>query len=477
MVGESKVSVSMHPEFEPGRRTVIRLAAMAVVAPFALRGAAWAQIPTVAPVLTPEQAPLALKAMQDAGSHGLSAEAYVPATQDPASVTAALLRYARDIRTGRMREDDFPKLWGVRPAAYDPAPELAQAIADERLQSWLDNLPPPYSGYQQLRKGLAMYREIAAAGGWKPVPAGPAMAAGTTDSRVAALRARLAVEDAEVAASGPFDESLQMAVVRAQRRYGLKPDGAVSTATLAALNQTAGQRVAQIVANLERWRWLPARMPPTRVQANAAAAIVTLFKDDKPVLSMKAVSGRIGDETPMLVSAIHSVVLNPPWNVPASIANAELWPKERRSPGYLVSNGFRVIPTDDGGSRLQQSSEKSALGRFKFDFDNPYGVYLHDTPSRGAFDLYARQASHGCVRLEKAAELAKILLADDPAWSAEAVDAAIAKGSTVRARLSQPTPVFILYWTAFTGADGVMNFRADPYGWDRLLLQRIGAAA
>jgi murein L,D-transpeptidase YcbB/YkuD len=159
--------------------------------------------------------------------------------------------------------------------------------------------------------------------------------------------------------------------------------------------------------------------------------------------------------------------------VPSSIANEELWPKERRNPGYLARNGFRVISTEDGGKRLQQSSEQSALGRFKFDFDNPYGVYLHDTPSKATFDRFARQASHGCVRVEKPADLAKALLAGDPAWSPEAIDAAIEKGDTVRARLSEPVPVFILYWTAFAGADGQMNFRSDPYGWDRLLLQRV----
>ena len=161
--------------------------------------------------------------------------------------------------------------------------------------------------------------------------------------------------------------------------------------TIAYLNQPVGQRILQIVANMERWRWMPATMPSTRVQVNTGAAIVTLFRDDKPVMSMKAVSGRPGDETPMLTSAIHSVVINPPWNVPSGIAQRELWPKEKANPGYLARNGYRIIPVQGGQPRLQQASgDQSALGRFKFDFDNPFAVYLHDTPSKGGFDQIGR---------------------------------------------------------------------------------------
>ena len=113
----------------------------------------------------------------------------------------------------------------------------------------------------------------------------------------------------------------------------------------------------------------------------------------------------------MLTSMIHSVVINPPWNVPAGIAQRELWPKEKANPRYFAKHGYRIIPVQGGQPRLQQASgDQSALGRFKFDFDNPFAVYLHDTPSKGGFDLYARNASHGCVRVEKPRALAEALL-------------------------------------------------------------------
>ena len=168
---------------------------------------------------------------------------------------------------------------------------------------------------------------------------------------------------------------LLVAVRRAQRRYGLNPVGTVGSQTIAALNVPVSQRIRQIMANMERWRWLPQQLEAKRVQVNIAAAVLTVFEGDNPVLSMKAVTGRPGNETPMLVSSIHSVVLNPPWNVPSSIANKELWPKERANPGYLKRNGFKVI---DGTRLQQQAGDQSALGRFKFDFDNNFSVYLHD---------------------------------------------------------------------------------------------------
>lgn len=445
--------------------------------------------PVVIPALTAAQAQVALAALRAADLHGLQPKAYLPeglsdngdlSPAQQAALSTGLLRYAHDVRIGRMEAEDFPANWALRPAPYDPAPELAAALAADQLQAWLDGLPPRYSGYAALKRGLARYREIAAAGGWKALPEGKPMGLSSTDPRVAALRLRLAAEDALVAASGPavFDKSLQDAVTRAQHRFGLKPDGVVGRELLTALNQPVGQRILQIIANMERWRWLPSTMPATRVQVNSGAAVVTLFRDDKPVLSMRAVSGRPGDETPMLASAIHSVVINPPWNVPSGIAAKELWPKEKANPGYLAAHGYRIIPVEGGQPRLQQASgDQSALGRFKFDFDNPFAVYLHDTPSKGGFDLFARQASHGCVRLQKPRALADALLEGDATWTAEAIDTQLEGDKTVRARLATPVPVYILYWTTFAGSDGQMHFRTDPYGWDRQLLQLVGVLA
>ncbi|RZM08795.1 MAG: murein L,D-transpeptidase [Sphingomonas sp.] len=371
--------------------------------------------PTIAlPRLTDAQATqLATLLEADVTGQGLAALPPTPVTgADSTRLIRQALDHARAVHAGRLETVDFQEDWGLRPPAYDPLPSFVAAVRSDRIAAWFASLPPPYAGYDGLKAGLARYRAIAASGGWGTLAAGPDMNIGTSGARVIALRKRLAVEDRDTSVSGDsYDVGLVDAVRRAQRRYGLNPSGIVSTQTLAALNVPAASRVRQIMANMERWRWLPQQMPANRIQVNIAAAVLTLFDGDRPIQSMRAVTGRPGDETPMLSSTIHSIVINPPWNVPTSIATRELWPKEKRNPGYLKRAGFKVI---DGTRLQQQAGDQSALGRFKFDFVNPYSVYLHDTPSRAKFASFDRLASHGCVRLEKPAELAETLLSGDP---------------------------------------------------------------
>ena len=465
--------------------------------------------------LKPDQIDLLAKTLADADNHGLesgdlgaAAALSLLQSRDPAvrqrgqsQLIDAVLRYAKAVHSGRLAGSDFINDWGLRPAAYDPSADFIRATAQDQLAAWLDGLPPPYTGYDTLRQGLAAYRAIVGKGGWYPVPAGPELKPGAMDPRVPALRARLAAEDPmapaftpapaaaptapgagpgpAIQAAGPtfYDPDLVQAVMRAQKRYGLQDDGLVNAATLAALNTPVDLRIDQILANMERWRWLPPVLPVDRIQVNIAAAVLTVFHSDTPTLSMRAVTGRPGDETPMLQSQVESIVFNPPWNVPSTIAAKELWPKERANPGYFASHDFIVVPTGDGGSRLvQRAGPQAALGKIKFDFPNPYGVYLHDTPTQSTFSRFSRLSSHGCVRLQHPLILANALLQGDQTWTPETVDATLAAGKTVRASLSQPIAVFLFYWTAYMGPDGMMNFRNDPYGWDVALMQRLRAA-
>jgi murein L,D-transpeptidase YcbB/YkuD len=413
----------------------------------------------------------------DAVAQGLrDGDARPSAGLDNDALVRAALDHAHAVHSGRLDAADFQRDWAMRPQPFDPLPGFADAVKRDRLAAWIASLPPPYAGYDTLVAGLARYRMIATTGGWPTLAVDPALKLGSGGGQVAALRRRLAMEDPQVDASGDrYDAGLMEAVRRAQRRYGLNPTGQVGTQTIAALNVPVEARVRQIKANIERWRWLPAELNKNRVQVNIAAAVLTVFDGDAPVMSMKAVTGRPGDETPMLVSQIHSVVLNPPWNVPSTIAARELFPKERANPGYFARNGFRVIDTGDGGKRLQQSSEHSALGKFKFDFDNPFAVYLHDTPAQAGFARFDRLASHGCVRLEKPADLAKQLMKTTPEWTPEAIDTTVAAGKTVRAKMATPVAVYLLYWTAFANQSGQVSFRDDPYRWDGTLAAKIEA--
>jgi len=192
--------------------------------------------------------------------------------------------------------------------------------------------------------------------------------------------------------------------------------------------------------------------------------------DGQPRLTMKTASGKPGDETPILTSKIDHIVLNPPWNVPKEIAEKELLPTGE---DYLAAHGFA---TKDDGGLVQPPGPDSALGLVKFDFDNPYAVYLHDTPSKAAFDRGGRAVSHGCVRLEHAMDLANLLLANQPGWSPEHVQEVIASGQTTTIALSHPVAVRLFYLTAVP-QDGQIVLAPDIYGWDAPVLELLDRAA
>lgn len=422
-----------------------------------------APAPVPLPTLSPAQAAYLAQWLQGGADQGLGAAPASAGLSGDALVRAVLDR-AKAMHSGRIDNADFLEIWALRPAAYDPLPAFTQAVASDRLPQWAASLTPPYAGYDGLRKGLAAYEAIKAAGGW------PVLSAKSDPMLV---RARLALEDKSVTR----EEKLPLAIQRAQRRYGLNPTGNLDVRTLASLNVPVDDRIAAIKANMERWRWIPRELPVNRVQVNIAAAVLTVFEGDAPVASMRAVTGAPGgQETPMLASAIHSIVVNPPWNVPASIAKKELWPKGRAA---LLAQGYKIVGTPETGERIvQPAGPGSALGRLKFDFDNPFAVYLHDTPVRAKFASYDRLASHGCVRLEKPLPLAELMLQSDAKWGVPGtIQSAIDTAKTQRVPLPQKVAVYLLYWTAFASANGTMNFREDPYKWDKLLASKIDASA
>ncbi|MEG8219753.1 L,D-transpeptidase family protein [Sphingomonas sp. HH69] len=420
-----------------------------------------APLPAPIPPLSAAQEAWANDWLKQGAAQGLMARQKVSGPLSGEALVRALLDRAKALSTGRVDTADFLEVWALRPAPFDPRPSLARAVAEDRLAQWASSLTPPYAGYEGLRQGLVRYEAIRDQGGWPTL---------TAQSAPDVVRARIAIEDSAVTPGEKLSNVLQ----RAQRRYGLNPTGLLDTRTLAALNVSVDDRIAAIMANMERWRWMPRNLPVNRVQVNIAAAVLTMFEGDQPISSMRAVTGSPDNATPMLMSNIHSIVVNPPWNVPMSIARRELFPKGRAT---LIKQGYKIVKTPEGGERIvQPAGPNSALGRLKFDFANPFAVYLHDTPSRGKFSSYDRLASHGCIRLEKPVSLAELMVASDPALNGQ-IQSLIDEGKTQRVSLPKDVAVYLLYWTAFASNNGTMSFRADPYGWDKLLANKIEASS
>lgn len=405
---------------------------------------------------------IASKALLATNSQGLKASRF---SSD--NVAEALISYANAQNGVDQTPEDIDANWGMKAQPYDARASLQQALASRQLEAWVDGLPPQQPAYETLRQAFLRYHDIAKAGGWPQIPAGPALSIGSKDARVAILRQRLAREsgDASDQPAAPFDQALAQSLGAAQARYGLPVTGKLDEPTRAALNVSVQTRLQQMQANLQRWRWAPRAKQPDRIEVNIAAGLANVFLGDQLAMNMRVAIGRPADQTPMLVSTVHTVVLNPTWSVPDSIAQNELMPKEAGENGYLARSGF-ILDQSDGKPRLVQApGPKNALGLVKFQFDNKYSVYLHDTPAKAAFAQSQRSVSHGCVRLERAVDLAKLLLAREAGWNAGRVDSVIASGKTTGVKLTTPLQVGLYYWTAWV-ENGQVQFRRDIYGWD-----------
>ena len=230
-------------------------------------------------------------------------------------------------------------------------------------------------------------------------------------------------------------------------------------------------RLREIEVNLERQRWLPRRLPAERVWVNAADARLVMYRADRPVFSTRVIVGQTErrNQTPEFRAVIDGVLFNPPWNIPESITKEEILPKLSREPDYLTRH--RMVMQDNGG--LQQlPGPGAALGQIKFEMDNPYDVYLHDTPSKNLFSRDNRRISHGCIRVQNPHELVALLMQEP----IDKIHQAIATGGTTRTNLPAPTPVFVVYQTAFVDSDGTLQFRPDVYNRDAEIWQYLHPA-
>jgi murein L,D-transpeptidase YcbB/YkuD len=330
-------------------------------------------------------------------------------------LTSALLTLGHDVAIGHTPPADFDPLWRSRRDPPNLPRTLAQAI-DTNLSRWLEDIEPQHAEYRALKSALEDPDRLAAIG---------------------------------------------------------RDDAA-----------------AVIAANMERWRWVPDDFGDRHIYVNIPSFTLVARRPGAADLTMRVVVGKAEtNETPILSSEISAVVFSPSWNIPSSIALKETVPAQLRDPDYLAKHGIDALrPSGDGFVKMdaatlraasaselkrmlyrQRPGPDNALGQIKFPFPNEHSVYLHDTPSDGAFGRVMRAISHGCVRLEQPDVLAAYALAGDegaPGWTDAKIKRAMSSGREQFVKLPAPMRVHLVYFTVSVSTDGTLVFLPDIYHLD-----------
>ena len=418
----------------------------------------------------------------------------------------AFLLLSSHLQAGKVNPRTIHAEWTANRQDLETHTVLAQALDTNSVYQTLQQLKPLAPAYQKL---VTARRTLTALLGqpWHELAATPTLRPGDKDPRIPEIRRRLTLlgdipsadhdrQDAYDASveSDIYDDELLIALPAFQARHGLEPDGIIGRQTFAALNRLPVERIRQLDASLERWRWLPDDLGDTYVLVNIAGFEMTMVRSGEEILRQRVIVGRPYRQTPVFSDRIRYLVFNPTWTVPRKLMVQDQLPLIRNDPGYLQRMNFKVYrgwgadrvevdPSTIDWQRLsannfpyqlvQEPGPMNALGQIKFMFPNQHDIYLHDTPGQALFGRAERTFSSGCIRVERPFELAERLLESNSNWSRANIDRAIELRDPVNAMLRTPIPVHLQYWTVWVDHSGTIQFRSDIYGRDQRLIDAL----
>src|SRR5476649_1633122 len=282
-----------------------------------------------------------------------------------------------------------------------------------------------------------------------------------------------------------YSPELVEAVKRFQKWQGLEPDGVIGMRTREWLNASPRLRATLFALNIQRLRILPGSVN-TGIMVNIPNYQLTYYLNGNEVLSSRVIVGRPSRKTPLMSSALNNVVVNPPWNVPTTLVREDIVPKAMRDSGYFQKHGYTVLAGWNNDAEVvdpsmidwsvvtpnhfpyrirQAPGATNSLGRYKFNMPSSDAIYLHDTPNHGLFQKDIRALSSGCVRVNKASELANMLL-QDAGWNDTRISSTLQGGNTTFVPIRHRIPVKLFYLTAWVADDGKPQFRTDIYNYD-----------
>jgi murein L,D-transpeptidase YcbB/YkuD len=385
-------------------------------------------------------------------------------------LTASVISYAHHASIGRVAWSRVSADIYYEQKPPEPASVLA-ALADAKdVAAALDAYEPHAPGYLALKAKLAEIRGGNAPAMKAPIPGGAVLKVGAQDDRVPQLRERL-----NVAGDGTtYDKDLAEAVKKFQKEHDLKITGTLTPQTLDAINGPRPSRVNDtIIANMERWRWMPHDLGKTYVMVNLPDYTLRVVNDGKEIWKTKIVDGKPAMPSPIMTAPMKFITINPVWHVPPSIINNEYLPALAQDPSVMQRMGLVVDHNHDGSVSIwQPPGDRNALGRIRFNFPNKFLVYQHDTPDKYMFAYDKRAFSHGCMRVLDPPKYAEVLLSlvrPDDHYTIERIKKMYGPSEV---NIDFPTfiPVHLTYQTAFVDDAGKLEFREDVYGRDKALI-------
>lgn len=457
----------------------------------------------------------------------------------------AILKYSYHLRYGVVNPKElFPDTYFL-PVDDSSKGKLLEPLRQENLVQYFNDIQPKSKRYLDLQEALKYYSRFEELD-WPSITLQTnKIEVGSRDALVPLIVEKLLVleylDTSKYKIKDPilYDSLIAEAIKSFQRDNGLNDDGVIGKNTIERLNTTPQQYVEKIKINLERFRWNNYTDSTKYILVNIPDFMLYILENGEVVFKSKVCTGskrpkyyesqmevfkktkRWSDkpddwETPNLYGKISYMVLNPTWNVPQSIMREEIVYKMKKDSSYLSSHNFKVyldtLELNPDSIRISDLSvEKipykiiqdpgagNALGKIKFIFNNPHGIYLHDTPNRPPFKYDNRAVSHGCIRVENPIPLAEFLLRDHPKWNIDFLKIEIglktdnkgaikeysqkreslrkyaSLGKTTDVILPQLIQLYIDYFTAWVDKNGAINFRADVYDSDKVLLEYLNS--
>lgn len=397
--------------------------------------------------------------------------------------------------------------------------EILETLQQENLFYYLDNIQPKSQRYIKLQESLKKFEGLLSEE-WKTIPIpNSKVEPGDSYQYINQVVKKLTIlgfidsSRVKIENLSKYDRSFIWPIKLFQKSHGLADDGVIGKGTVERLNISPKEYMEKIKFNLERFRWNDYSDTNKYVLVNIPDFKLKVIENKKENFEIKVCTGRkIKWQTPILYSQLSYLVLNPTWSVPQSIVQEEIIDGLKKDSLYLIKRNFKAykrgkpVSLDEINiselktkryTLIQDPGVGNALGKIKFMFDNQFGVYLHDTPTRAPFNYVNRAVSHGCVRVEKPLLLAEFLLKDNSDWTIDYIkietgysisDKNLVKeyqrlrdqlrknysyGLTTEVRLYRKIPIIIDYYTSWVDEQGILNYREDVYDQDLILRKHL----